>query len=321
MSRSDAARSEPKKRRLGVLDLGSTSFHLLVADVSRAGELTPVDRERAQLRLGAVMNTGNRIPDEVFDRALRTARGLRAAAVAWGAEELFAVGTSALREASNGKELAKGLSKAIGVPVRILSGHEEGRLIFAALQQRLSLPKGPILGTDLGGGSLEIVLGQTRSIELETTLHLGAARLHGEYVHSDPIKKSQLRQLNDRIDHDLAPVVAELVAFDRPRAIATGGSARALGHLAIGMRGDKPITSVRDVMISLTELRSLSEVLVNTTHEERLALPGIRKRRADLLPTAAITLLALAEAASLDGYTLCDWGLREAVLLEAVGAL
>lgn len=315
------SKGSDKTRRLGVLDLGSTSFHLLVADVSRSGKLQPVDRERTQLRLGAVMATRDTVPPETVEKAIRTAHGLATAARAWGAEELFAVGTSALREANNGKELAARLSDTIQAPVRILSGHEEGRLIFAALKRRLEPPSGPVIGLDLGGGSLEIVAGDSRAIHLETTLRLGAARLVGELTPPDPMKKKDLRHLHDRILGELEPIVRELVSLKDPTVIAVGGSARALAHLAMGMRGQGPVTSVRGIEIPLRELRSLSDLLLGATHDERLALPGMRRRRADLLPTASMVFLTLIEAAGFERLVICDWGLREGVLLEAAGVI
>ncbi len=307
-----------ESRRLGVLDLGSTSFHLLVADVNPAGHLVPVDREREQLRLGAVMAHDDEIPQELFELAVDTARSLRTTAEALGTEELFVVGTSALREASNGPLLAEALAGAVGGPVRILSGLEEARIIFGALRRRVLLPRAAVLGADLGGGSLELIVARDRDVQLETTLPLGAARLHGEIVHSDPMRNRELRAVCERADQVLAPWVEPIRAAGPRLAVATGGSARALGHLAIGLRGLDPTSSVNELQLSLAELRQLNEILVRATHDERVALPGIRRRRADLLPTAALIFTILAETLGIEGFTLCDWGLREGILLETV---
>jgi exopolyphosphatase/guanosine-5'-triphosphate,3'-diphosphate pyrophosphatase len=307
------------QRRLAVIDLGSTSFHLLVADLSVEGGLERVDRETEQLRLGAVIENPEGIPAEVFDRALATAAGLRATAEALGAEEILPVGTAALREAANGGELCLQLAEVLGQPVRLLSGEEEARVIFAAFQRRLPLPGGPTLGADLGGGSLELAIGDEDGIGFECTLRLGAARLHRELVATDPMSRREIHDVCERVRETLAPHRTDLLRMPPRIAVATGGSARALGHLDLGLHGRPPVASVNGLELRQGELRQLTEILVHTTHDERLGLAGIRERKADLMPTAALILLVLTEELGLDGFTLCDWGLREGILLDAFG--
>jgi len=320
LGRSDVSVDE-ESRRLAVLDLGSTSFHLLVADANAAGHLQPIDREREQLRLGALTAVHDEIPAEVVERAVATARALRDTAFSLGAEDILPVGTSALREARNGPALRGALEEAIGRPVRMLSGEEEARLVFGAMKRRVLVPEAPVLATDLGGGSLEIVVAERGQIRFEHTFRLGAASLHGELVASDPMRGREVRAVCERVAGSLAPELEGIAGAGPVAGIAAGGSARALGHLAVGLRGLRPTSTVNEIELSLEELHGLSEILVHATHAERLALPGMRRSRADLLPTAVLILQTVAERTGVAGFTVCDWGLREGVLLEAVGAL
>lgn len=307
--------------RLGVLDLGSTSFHLLVADATAAGTLVPVDRERVMLRLGAVIATSREIPEAVAERAVATARSLRRRAEELGAERILPVGTAALREARNGEAVAARLAEALGTPIRILTGHEEARLIFRAFRRRVWLPpQGLALGADLGGGSLELAVGDGEALHFETTCPLGAARLHGELVTRDPLRKREIRAVCQRVQAELAPHVDAIRRLEPALAVAAGGTARALGRLSVALRGMRPARSINELALGLDELREVTEILVKTDLEARLRLPGIQRRRADLLPTGALVLLTAAEELGLDGYTLTDWGLREGVLLEAVAS-
>lgn len=310
------APAEPDAR-LAVLDLGSMSFHVLVADVTRAGRLTPIARARRMLRLGAVIAAGREIPEEVCTVVLQAVAELAAVARGARAARILPVGTAALRDATNGPELAKRIGDVVGAPVRLVAGEEEARLMFSAFRRRVLLPSRAALGVDLGGGSLELAVGDEREMPFEATLPLGAARLHGELVTRDPIRKREARAVVDRVVELLAPLAPELMSLRPELAVAAGGTARALGHLSVGLRGMRPATSVNQLRLSIDELRALTEVLVHSSHQERLQLPGIRRRRADLLPTGALVLVALAETLDLDGYTLSDWGLREGVLLEA----
>ena len=311
--------SADESERLAVVDLGSTSFHMLVADVTSAGGLVPVARGRAMLELGGWLATGRHIPPHAQSEALRAAERLRRRASALGVTRLLPVGTAALREASNGAELRRQLGEVLEAPVRLLSGAEEARLMFAAFRRRVLLPAGPVLGADLGGGSLELALGDLHRIRREWTLRLGAARLRAELANADPLSPRAVRAIRERVRELVAPVAPALLANPPELAVAAGGSARALGRLVVGLRGMRPARSINQLFVPSAELRAISRQLVAMPRAERLRLPGMKRRRIDLLPVGALVLATLAEALELEGYTLTDWGLREGVLLEAVG--
>jgi exopolyphosphatase/guanosine-5'-triphosphate,3'-diphosphate pyrophosphatase len=310
-------RADDEPRRLAVLDMGSTSFHLLVADVTRAGHLQPVDRVRSMLRLGVSVGKGSRIPDDVFERAVAAAAEKREIAEALGAERLIAVGTAALRDARNGAELSARIAEAVRVPVRLLTGEEEARVIFAAFRRRVVLPRGPALGVDLGGGSLELAVGDEDSVLFETTLRLGVTRLQGELGQHDPMKKRDVLAIRSQVSRSLEAIAPSIERLAPSLAVVAGGTARALGELVIAGRDGSPARTINGLEIPLRELRETTERLVRATHAERLEMRGMRRRRADLLPIGALVLLALAESLELGGLTVCDWGLREGVLLDA----
>ncbi len=319
VDRGAAEGDELPAHRLAVIDLGSTSFHLLVADATAAGRLAPVHSERVMLRLGAAL-PGGRIPEDVAERAVEAARALGEAARRHQAERVLAVGTAALRESANGTALTREIGRALGTPVRMLSGEEEARLIFSAFRRRVWMPRGRLLGVDLGGGSLELAVGDDHDVFYETTLALGVARLHSQIVRSDPMTAGEATQIRERVRALLAPKLRQVAAQAPVACVVAGGTARALGWLATGLRGLRPARSVNHLEIPLAELREIDERLVRSSHAERLRMPGMRRRRADLLPTGALVLTAAAELFDLDGYTITDWGLREGVLLEALGA-
>lgn len=144
--------------RFAVLDLGSTTFQLLVADADRDGSLTPVLRDRVVLNLGRVLAEETRIPDEVAGRAAETARRLRDLAARTGADHLVPLATSALRDSPDREELEELFEGAIGAPVRFIDGREEAWLTFAGVAASVALGEGTTLLLDLGGGSLEVAL-------------------------------------------------------------------------------------------------------------------------------------------------------------------
>jgi exopolyphosphatase/guanosine-5'-triphosphate,3'-diphosphate pyrophosphatase len=305
--------------RVAVLDLGSTSFHLLVADAQTDGALRRVTREREMLRLGSVLARGPRIPPEMRAAALEAALRLRDIADEHLTELLLPVATAALREAENGGELARAIGQAVGAPVRLLSGEEEARLIFSAFRRRLELPRGGALGVDLGGGSLELAFGDRDGVSWETTLRLGVTRLHSELCASDPLAADERKALRARVRDLVGPHAARVRRLEPEVAVATGGTINALARRILVRRSGRAEGSLAAMRIPLAELAELADELGRSTHEERLRTPGIDERRADLLPTGAAILHAVAEELDLDGYVVSDWGLREGVLLEALG--
>jgi exopolyphosphatase/guanosine-5'-triphosphate,3'-diphosphate pyrophosphatase len=319
LGRSALGASGSESERLAVVDLGSTSFHMLVADVTRAGGLHPVARGRAMLELGSLLATSRHIPAEAEERALEAARRLARRARALGAKRLLPVGTAALRDAANGRVLRRRLGAALGSEVRLLTGEEEARLMFAAFRRRVMFPLGPVLGLDLGGGSLELALGDVRRIRREWTLRLGAARLRTEFLSDDPPPPRAVRALRERVRELALPLAGAIRTAQPQLCVASGGTARALGRLVVGLRGMRPARSINQLEVPTSELRAVARHLMATPRAARLRLPGMRRRRVDLLPTGALVLATVAETLGLEGYTLTDWGLREGVLLEALG--
>lgn len=309
---------EGDPERIAVLDLGSTSFRLVVFDATRAGRLQPLVSKRIMLRLGAAIALDGRISDEACAEAVKTARRLGEAAKEAGASRLLPVGTAAMRDAENGAELAALVGEALGTDVRIISGEEEARLLFLAFRRRVLLPHDPAIGIDLGGGSLELVMGDRGGIHWEATLPVGVTRLHRELVRRDPMRKREIRRVGERLVEALAASRVSLAGSSSRTCIAAGGTARAFARIALARRGARPNAVDGPVDLPVGELVSITRQLVRANHDARLEIPGVRRNRADLLPTGGILLTQLAETLGIESYTVCDWGLREGVVLEAL---
>ena len=304
--------------RAAALDLGSTSFHLLIADVHQGGAIHPVVREKFMLRLGAVIAEHEEVPEEVCERAVAVARDLRHVAEQEKAQLLLPVATAALREARNGAELGERIGRALGTPVRILSGQEEARLIFRALRDRIPLGRGRCLALDLGGGSLELAAGRRDAVDYEATLKLGVTRIHREIVRRDPLRPGEIREIRERVRTLLGPHIGALTRPAPDQIVAAGGTARALSRLIEeerAARGPRPRLPGK---LGRKRLRRLTKTLVGSSHEERLLMRGMARQRADLLPTGALIFSEIFDALEIDSLTVSDWGLREGVLLDGL---
>jgi exopolyphosphatase/guanosine-5'-triphosphate,3'-diphosphate pyrophosphatase len=300
--------------RIGVLDMGSTSFRLLVADVTRAGRVVPVATQKNMLRLGAAVARHGEIPPELADQTVQAARDLGLAAKAAGVERLFPIGTAALRDASNGRWLAERIGLALGLPVRVLTGEEEGRLAFAAFRRRVLMGPGIALGADLGGGSFQITLGDESGPLWSTSFPIGVTRLHREFVDGDPMPAEAVVDIRSRVRESLERARPP-AAWPR-NCVLGGGTARAIGKLALARQGKPEGSPINELELSATALAGLADDLVRSSETERLAMPGMHKQRVDLLATGSLILSTAAETLGLDGYLICDWGLREGAILS-----
>ncbi len=191
--------------RIAAVDLGSNSFHLVVAEVRPDGTFEPLVREKEMLRLGDVVSREGLVTPEATDAAVKTMRRFRMLAEAAGATEILARATSALRSASNGAAVLDRIEAEAGVSADVIDGLEEARLIFTAIRTAVLIDPGPALCFDLGGGSVEIMVGDSTGLQWSASERLGVARLSAQFVNSDPISKGDRRRLREHLVDVLGP--------------------------------------------------------------------------------------------------------------------
>lgn len=308
--------------RCAVLDLGSNSFHLLVADVDGSA-VHPVRRQREMLHLGRAIARHGTIPVDLGVRAVATVERLAELARRSGADELVAVGTEALRTPGS-TDLVARMSEAAGVPLAVLDGEEEARLAYLGARAGVDVADDPTLVLDLGGGSLELAIGAGERILWATSLPLGASRLSADLDGDGPDaagtpSPEALARIRTHVAAVLAPAV-EVVRSHRPATtVAVGGTVRALARL-LAVRADRWLpATVNQAPLDRAELSEATSALATVTTAERARMPGVRSRRADHLHVAATILDETLRRIDGPAVRVSDWGLREGVLLHRFG--
>jgi len=304
--------------RIAALDLGSNSFHLLVADVHPDGSFEPISREKDMLRLGDDVARYGLISPSLADRAVASIRRLRQLADALGAQEVLAKATSAIRTATNGSELVDRIEAETGVEVEVISGLEEARLIFAAVRSSLVLEPAPALCVDIGGGSVEFVIGDAAGLRWATSVPLGVGRLTAELVQSDPPSRSDRDALQTRITDSLSPIVDEVRRRKPLMAVGTSGTINDLARLAAADDDGEIPASANGLRIQADQLHALQRRIVRMSSTERRRLPGIEDKRADLLPAGVTLLATIFDVFEIAAMVTSDWALREGIVLDAV---
>ncbi len=313
----------PVSLRVAVWDLGSSSFHLLVCEAGPDGSLQPVLRRRALLNLGASVGAKGEIPADRASAAVAAVRRLRQQLAGHEADLTVALATAALRDAANGTAVVRRIERVIGGPVRVLDGAEEAELCFAGQRAGVWTPPGPSLGVDLGGGSMELAVGDESGLLEATSVPVGATRLRGELNTGDPLSDRECQTIRARTAEALGPARALLEAYGgvARRTVASGGTARALARLAT-VRARRRTSSgsgeVNQVELAAGQVEELARSLAGMSLPERLALPGMSARRAPVLPLGAVILAATAAELGIERYVVSEWGLREGALLDAL---
>ena len=320
MTEAAGAATEPAPKRVAALDLGSNSFHLLVADVGRDGTITPVLREKEMLRLGdTVARTGG--IGERIDEVVATLRRLKAMIDSTGAGQTVTCATAALRDADDQQAVVDRVAAETGLTIRVISGLEEARLIFEAVRASLVLEPAPALCLDLGGGSLEVNVGDTSGLRWSRSLPLGVARLTAEAVESDPPTKRDFKRLRAAIAAELEPVLDEVTALEPKMLVGTSGTLCDLAAIAVHRSTGALPTSLNQVIVSRDELHDVHEQLAAMTTAERRAVPGLEPRRAEVVVAGTTVALTAMDAFGLTTMMVGEWALREGMLLDAAGRL
>jgi exopolyphosphatase/guanosine-5'-triphosphate,3'-diphosphate pyrophosphatase len=304
--------------RVAALDLGSNSFHLLVADVHPDGHIDPLVQDKEMLRLGDVVSRHGAIPVTAADQVVATVRRFRLLAEAAGATEILAKATAAIRRAANGGEVVDRIRAETGVHVEVIGGLDEARLIFGAVRASVVLDPSPALCFDLGGGSLEVMVGDASSLMWATSLPLGVGRLTAEFVHSDPISKRDRRALREHVEQVFSPAVDEVARFEPKLAVGSSGTLESLALMVAARRAEDSPATLNQLTIDRSEFLALHHDLMASKAAERLRFDGLDARRVDLIVAGSVVLATAMDAFGFDQLTISEWALREGIVLDAL---
>lgn len=308
--------------RLAALDLGSNSFHLLVADQRPGGGIARVSTRKITLRLAEPVAQKGKLGQAQRARALDALGELLDDAREAGAEQVVAVATEAIRRAADGERFRADAEGRFGLRVHLLEGLEEAALSLRGMASALRLgPDADLLGLDLGGGSYEVAYGDAGGFRAGASLPLGAARVAAGLRH-DPPRLAERSALHEETLERLRSLAEEVLAgrsLDRRLVVAgTAGTIRDLGRVSLGLATGTVPSRVRGVVVTRDQLEVAYARIVAVPTAERLELPGVGPKRADLLPAGGMILLATLEAFGAEQFQMCDWGLREGALLGAL---
>ncbi|MGC8480831.1 MAG: HD domain-containing protein, partial [Acidimicrobiales bacterium] len=317
--RESSPRPEPV---VAAFDFGSNSFHLLVVRGHPDRSFDVLLSEKEMLRLGEEVGLSGKFSPDAISRAAEVATRFHSLAVNLGADEFVCVATAAFREAENASTMVEAIRAACGLDVSVISGHREAELIFHAVRSFVHVGAAPIVAADLGGGSLEISVGDQRQQYFGASLRLGVGRLIAKYPPSDPPTRREIATLRRYVIQQLGPVSERARDYVPTRLVVTSGSFNALVRTAEFERfgGDpEQIKKANEpVILDVDAIEGIEGIVLGRTAKARLDHPAIDTRRNDQLPYGYILLRMLIETTGVTEVVASPWALREGLVLDAL---
>ncbi|MEU5583357.1 Ppx/GppA phosphatase family protein [Streptomyces huasconensis] len=306
--------------RLGVLDVGSNTVHLLVVDAHPGARPLPAHSHKADLRLAQLLDPAGAIGPDGVDRLVATVRDAVEAAEDKGVEEVLPFATSAVREATNADDVLARVREETGVDLKVLSGEEEAKLTFLAARRWFGWSAGKLFLLDIGGGSLEVAYGMDEEPDCAVSLPLGAGRLTAAWLPTDPPDPSDVKALRRHVRAQIARTVGEFARFGAPdHIVATSKTFKQLARLAGAARSADGLYVQRE--LKRKSLEDWVPQLAAMTTRERAELPGVSEGRAGQLLAGALVAEGAMDLFGIESVEICPWALREGVILRRLDHL
>lgn len=301
--------------RLGVLDVGSNTVHLLLVDAHPGARPWPAHSHKVELRLAEHLTASGSIDRVGADRLVAFVGEALKIAEDQGAEDLLPFATSAIREAPNGLAVLARVLRETGVDLQVLDGQDEARLTFLAVRRWFGWSSGRLLVLDIGGGSLEVAGGLDEEPDVATSLPLGAGRLTRDCLPGDPPRSKDVKALRKHVRAQVSREAPHIAAAGTPdRAVGTSKTFRSLARIT-GAAPSSEGPYVRRVL-SAEDLRGLVPKLAAMPAAKRAGLPGVSVGRSAQLLAGALVAEAAMELLDVDRLEICPWALREGIILR-----
>lgn len=301
--------------RIAIVDLGTNTFHLLIADV-KGNQHHVVYRERKAVKLGKKGINKGLITEKALKRALIAIARFRTAIDNFNVTKVFAYGTSALRNASNQKEVISSIKENTGIEVNIISGDEEARLIYMGVRSAISLGNTKSLIIDIGGGSVEFIIGNKDDIYWKESFEIGAQRLLEGFHTHDPIRNEDLNALDEYFDHELGSLFKALEQHQPKTLVGSSGTFDTLSDIYCASKGIEKLTENTETPLSFQGFHETYKELIVRDREARMEIPGMIELRVDMIVVACTLINYIIKRYNFNDIRVSSYALKEGVLAD-----
>lgn len=306
--------------KVAIIDMGTNTFHLLIAEV-RDHDFTILFKEKLSVRIGEGGISQGYITEAAIQRALKALTRFKEVITAEGIEKAFATATSAIRNAKNGEAVTEKIYNELGIEVRIISGDEEAETIYYGVKKAVPLTDELVLIMDIGGGSIEFIIGNNTEILFKKSFEIGGQRLIDQFHRHDPIVEEEIARLENYLETQLQPLF-DICSSLKPTTLV--GSSGTFDTLAdIYMLANKMEKNPMDTELpfTLSAFEGIYEKMISLNRAERMLVPGMIEMRVDMIVVASILINFVINKVGIENIRVSSYALKEGVLLKTIHSL
>lgn len=303
--------------KIAIIDLGTNTFHLLIASWEN-GKASILLREKESVKIGLGGINQRTITDEAFHRALECIKRFKKNLTEWNVTRVLALGTSALRNALNGKDLIQKIKESTGIDIKLISGDEEAEYIYFGVRSALDLGLNKSLIVDIGGGSVEFIIGDRSSIFWKQSFEIGAQRLLELYHRHDPILAEEVKQLDAHFLKSLTPLQQAIQSHAPLTLVGSSGTFDTLSEIYCIHHNLNYSTNQTETPLTVTGFYEIHNELLSKNRATRLQMPGMIEMRVDMIVTASCLVKYLIDTFSIANIRVSSYSLKEGVLARWV---
>lgn len=308
-------------KNIAAIDIGTNSFHLIVAKVLDDGGFDIIDREKEVIRLSeGTVGDIKLISSEAMDRGIKALKNMKGIADSHNAE-VFAAATSALRESLNKEEFIEKVFAQTGIKINLVSGEEEARLIYSGVLRALPIYDKQVLCIDIGGGSTEFTIGKKGKVLYSKSVKLGAVRLSQMFFPDNVLNDENIKACKDWVRGTFYPISKEIKKIGYESIIGSSGTIMSVGLMVAAERNEAvPATHIlNNYEIKRKEIEKVEEKILSLkTHDKRKKIKGLDERRADIIPAGIIIFSEIVKCLKIDSIRISGYALREGIIADVI---
>lgn len=307
-------------QKLAVIDLGTNTFQLIVAEQRDQG-FGVIHQKSTPSRIGKGGINQGMITGEAIERAVAVLTDFKNELAPHGLEpqHIFLLGTSAIRNAENKDFFIKTIEDSLDLSVRVIDGDTEAHLIYLGVKQAVPLETTPHLIMDIGGGSVEFIIADQETVYWKKSFEIGGQRLIEKFVKSDPVSSISRKQINNFLDQNLIPLTNAIHQYAPQVLVGSSGTFETLADMHHWSRfNDWPPTAQNGFELPLEEFYRSRNLILGSTREERMKIPGMKELRVDMISVAICVIDYILGAYGMKRIKVSRYSLKEGVLYELV---
>lgn len=299
---------------VAIIDLGTNTFHLLVARLSQ-GRCEILLRERLPVKIGMGGINQGMITTDAINRALAGMQEFRRLLTPFGVGKIKALGTSALRNAGNGELVVRQIGEHTGIKVEIISGDREAEYIYKGVRAAVLLGSEKSLILDIGGGSVEFIIGNASSIFWKQSVEIGAQRLLEEFQKHDPIASHEIKNLDTHFEVKLKDVLHAIKTRNPVALVGSSGTFDTLSEIFC-LKSWQKFSATPEIPLTFHGFYDIYHELISRNRQQRMKIPGMIEMRVDMIVVASCLIRFLLEHHHFENIRVSTYSMKEGVLAE-----